>query len=295
MSSLHEPPASTAFAVETNEQRSVNQSSLGQRDSFAAHRAKVTALLCAAAGEQRGRLCVLGAGNCNDLEIGLLLAVYSEVHLVDIDHEAVTGAITRLGHSERARVHGHAPIDISGSLGRLPRWRAFQVTPEELFAFPNAAAESVAAAVPGPFDVVVSACLLSQLQLSLLRELGERHRLFEAARQLTNLAHLRVMQSLLRVGGRGLLISDASSDEICDLEPFTRLEHATDRVFRLEALAHTGKLFYAVEPGLLELTCRSDPSLAAGLALDPVADAWLWRNGPKRTLLTYALPFRRRA
>lgn len=294
MSSLHDTQAGAVLASESREQRSVNQSSLGQRAAFASHRAKVTDLVCASARAESGRVCVLGAGNCNDLDLNRLLRHYAEVHLVDLDHEAVSGAIARLGNSERARVKGHAPLDISGSLGRLDRWRAFQVTPEELMAFPSEVARTVMAALPGPFDVVVSACVLTQLQLSVLRALTPQHRLFEAARQLTNLAHFRVMQQLMGPNGRGLFVTDVSSDEICDLEPFARLEHSTDRVFRLEALAHMGKLFYAVEPGLIELTFRQDPELVARVGLEPIADAWLWRNGPSRTLLTYALPFTRR-
>ena len=68
MSSLHDTSVGAAFAAEASEQRSVNQSSLSQRTAFASHRAKVTELVCAATRGGQGRLCVLGAGNCNDLD-----------------------------------------------------------------------------------------------------------------------------------------------------------------------------------------------------------------------------------
>lgn len=286
---------SAAIALETAQQRSVNLSSLGQRARFATHRAKVTELVCAAAtGRGDGaRLCVLGAGNCNDLDLTLVAQHYAEIHLVDIDGDAVAGTIGRADKIARPRLRAHAPLDLSGLLERLPRWKAMQVTPEELFACPAECAAAVAAALPGPFDVVLSACLLTQLQLSVLRALTDQHPLFDAARQLTNLVHLRSMLRLLDKGGRGLLVTDASSDQICELERFAQFERAGERAAALLALGQAGKLFYAVEPGLLELTCRTDPELQHGVRLEPIRDAWLWQIGPERTFLSYALELER--
>ena len=273
----------------------MNQSSLLHRAAFASHRSKVTELVCAAtAGRTRPmRLCVLGAGNCNDLDLTRLSEHYAEIHLVDIDGDAVGCAIARAHESARPRLRAHAPVDLSGVLEQLPRWKAFDVTAEELMAHPGHRARAIAAALPGPFDVVLSACLLTQLQLSVLRALSDQHRLFEAARQIVNLVHLRNMRHLLAKGGRGLLVTDATSDQICELGRIEQLERAADRVVALTTLASTGKLFYAVEPGLVELTCQSDPELQRGLRIEPIRDAWLWRNGPQRTFLCYALEFER--
>ena len=285
---------SATIALELAEQRSVNLSSLGQRAAFATHRAQVTELICAAAGSNgKARLCVLGAGNCNDLDLSRVAQHYAEIHLVDIDGDAVASTISRADKSVRRHLRAHAPLDVSGVLERLPRWKAMQVTPEELFACPAECASAIATALPGPFDVVLSACLLTQLQLSVLRGLTEEHPLFEAARQLTNLVHLRSMMRLLEEGGRGLLVTDASSDQICDLEPFEHFEGAAERAAALLAHGQAGKLFYAVEPGLLALACRTDPELQRGVRLEPIRDAWLWRNGPQRTFLSYALEFER--
>ena len=287
---------SATIATETAEQRSVNLSSLGQRAAFATHRAKVTDLVCAAAGGGgTARLCVLGAGNCNDLDLTRVARHYAEIHLVDIDGDAVATTIGRADKSARPHLRAHAPLDLSGILERLPRWKEMQVTPEELFACPAECASAIASALPGPFEVVLSACLLTQLQLSVLRGLTDQHPLFEAARQLTNLVHLRSMLRLLEKRGRGLLVTDATSDQICEIERFEQIERAAERAAALLALGQDGKLFYAVEPGLLELTCRADPELQLGVRLEPIRDAWLWRNGPQRTLLSYALEFERLA
>ena len=287
-------PAS-AIALEAAEQRNVNQTSLLHRAAYASHRAKVTELVCAAAAGSSGplRLCVLGAGNCNDLDLTRVSQQYSEIHLVDIDGDAVATVIARADEAARPHLRAHAPVDLSGILERMDRWKAFDVTPEELFACPGQSSQAIASALPGPFDVVLSACLLTQMQLMVLRSLTDRHRLFEAARQILNLIHLRSLFNLLRVGGRGLLVSDVSSDQISTLERIEQLEFAADRVAALGTLGQSGKLFYSVEPGLLELTCHADPELRRGLRVEPVRDAWLWRNGPQRTFLTYALELER--
>ena len=281
--------------MEAAEQRNVNQTSLLHRAAFASQRAKVTELVCAAAAGRAGplRLCVLGAGNCNDLDLKRVSEHYAEIHLVDIDGDAVATVIARADEAARPHLRAHAPVDLSGILERMDRWKAFDVTAEELLACPGQSTQTIISSLPGPFDVVLSACLLTQLQLMVLRSLGDRHRLFEAARQIMNLIHLRSLLHLLGVGGRGLLVTDVTSDQICALERLERLEEAAERVAALGTFGQTGKLFYAVEPGLLELTCRADPELRRGLCLEPIRDAWLWRNGPQRTFLTYALEFER--
>ncbi len=44
----------------------------------------------------RGRLCLLGAGNANDVDLNALAARFGEIHLVDIDPDAVARAVARL-------------------------------------------------------------------------------------------------------------------------------------------------------------------------------------------------------
>ncbi|MFK7777794.1 MAG: hypothetical protein QM501_06680, partial [Gimesia sp.] len=53
-----------------------------------AHRERITAHLTDLAGQQRPRLCILGAGNCNDLDLNQLSQVFKEIHLVDLDESA---------------------------------------------------------------------------------------------------------------------------------------------------------------------------------------------------------------
>ena len=72
------------------EQIASNQSALGHEASFAEHRARLTREIAERApASGRGRLCLLGAGNANDVDLELLAKRFAEVHLVDLDRDAV--------------------------------------------------------------------------------------------------------------------------------------------------------------------------------------------------------------
>jgi hypothetical protein len=268
-------------------QRASNRSALPHSEAFSSHRRAQTALIVerARAGGS-SRLCVLGAGNAYDLDLPELLRAFGEVHLVDLDLEALEAARERVGPSDRERVRLHAPVDLSGMLGRLEAWRRMEVTPEELMAFPNAASRRISESLPGPFDVVASTCLLTQMQRALVETLSDRHRLFEALRQFLNLTHLRTLARLLTPEGRALLVSDLVSDVTYPLGP---LDPAGDHLALLPEIVRSGNLIYAANPELLALTAREDPFLARSAALSNAVAAWIWQNGDERRFLVYAL------
>src|SRR5262249_19148251 len=88
-----------------------NASSRSGWERYAAHRRVVTSLLTS--GTAGGRLCVLGAGNGNDLDLPALLKAFREVHLVDLDAEALTFGTTfqKVAGHPGLRTH---EIDVAG-------------------------------------------------------------------------------------------------------------------------------------------------------------------------------------
>ena len=66
------------------QQLDLNQSTRTYWESFGFHRGRITELL-AGPSNGRGRLCILGAGNCNDLDLTKLLEVFEQVVFVDLD------------------------------------------------------------------------------------------------------------------------------------------------------------------------------------------------------------------
>ena len=89
---------------------------------YQGHRQQVTAAILALAPASGGRLCLLGAGNANDLDLEQLAGRFEEVHLVDIDAAALARASGRQTPAVRARLRSHAPVDVSGLYQQLATW-----------------------------------------------------------------------------------------------------------------------------------------------------------------------------
>ncbi len=274
------------------QQRVSNTSGLPHFEAFAGHRQHLTRLLVGSTTPAGGdRLCILGAGNAYDLELEPLLSQFAEVHLVDIDADALARARGRVPEGPRARLFAHGPLDLSGMFHDIERWGRLQVTPQELMAAPAAGAKRIAAALPGPFEVVASTCLLTQLQLSLLQLLGERHQLFVALREFLTLTHLRTLAALTKPGGRALLVTD-----LCEagVFPAGRPRDDADLGSLMQELVTAGHVIHSSHPGLIDLTLGDDPVLAKAFGPSQQSQPWLWHNGPELRFLVYGLTLPRR-
>ncbi len=276
---------------EMKKQKESNKAGLRFFDDFAGHRENQTEFIVRAKEREGGRLCVLGAGNCFDLDLARVTQAFDEVHLVDIDAQALKKARARAPVEGVAKVHLHAPLDISGANKQLESWQTLRVSERELMDFPEQASARVAAALPGPFDVVVSSCLLSQLLLTLRRVLGAGHQLFQAGVMTFLVTHLRLLTRLSSSGGRAVLVSDVSSDEIAPLDAFSSLNGGVDF---LGARIDNNQVFHYTNPELLRSLASQDPWLSAQVKMNPAERAWLWNNGPNRRFLVYASLLSRR-
>jgi hypothetical protein len=269
------------------DQRVSNESGLPHFEDFRGHREQLTALILQTApAAQGGRLCVLGAGNAYDLELDALLAAFAEVHLVDIDAQALARARNRVAPEARARLFVHAPVDLSGMFHELERWARMEVTAQELMVAPARGAKLIAAALPGPFEVVVSSCLLTQLQLSLLQLLGDQHQLFVALRELLTLTHLRTLSALTSPAGHALLVTDLCDDSAF---PTGRPSSTADLAPLMNELVQAGRVIYSAHPELFKITLQDDPVLLRTFASAKLSQPWLWQNGPALRFLVYAL------
>src|SRR5262252_612142 len=188
-------------AREIQEQIESNTSAVDHFSSFAVHRQHMTALALRDVAPEAGlRLCILGAGNCYDVDLVKLASSYREIHLVDVDPAALARARQPLGADAGAKVFSHAPLDLSGLFDRLDRWARLEVEPQKLLGHAAEASAQIARSLPGPFDVVISACLLSQIQLAIYNVLSAAHPLFDAVRHIVNLTHLRTLAGLMAPG-----------------------------------------------------------------------------------------------
>lgn len=265
--------------------RGLNRETAESWHQYADHRARVTAL--APGGE---RCAILGAGNCNDLDLEVLAARYREIHLVDLDAEALERARSRQRRGVVERLVLHAPVDLSGALHRLPSFRRRTLTPAELGSLPQTSADAVVAAIGGRFDTVVSACVLSQLMHSCNEALGPETPQLQIIACALVVAHLRTMGQLLEPSGTGVLITDTVSSDSYALE---ELWGERPPLALLDHLEETENFLSGTSPSFLRRILRTDDVLAKLVEPPRLIEPWLWRLDPHLTLLAYALVFER--
>jgi hypothetical protein len=268
--------------------RKNNQATLARWDSFSEHRLRVTALALEAPGQT---LAVLGAGNCNDLDLLALAARFREIHLVDLDEEALRRAFDRQPDEVKRRLVLHAPVDLSGAFDRLAAFKSKPASPTEQARLPAAAVEKILQALPGPFDVVLSACMLSQLMHSCYVALGLQHPQLHLMAAALGLSHLRSLAALVAPGGTGLIVTDTISSETYALE-----ELWGDRppLQLLDELDRGNRTLTGTAPSFLRRILREDAEIAPLVTPPRLVEPWLWRFTEEMTFLVYALAFRRR-
>ena len=259
-------------------------------DDYAEHRRHVMELLVDAAEQARPRrLCALGAGNCNDLDLPHLLRSYDEIHLVDVDAAAVEAGVARQ-HAAGPRVRIHGRMDVTGCLhalirdlsangaknGQLDGWiEKIRTLPP----FPQ----------PSPFCVVVSLGLVTQLaEIAFSLVGGSDHpRGNDLLLALRN-HHLRKILEMTRPGGDAILISDVVSSATMS-ELGTLDERALPREMYRQVAAKN--FFTGANPYALEAMFRNDADLSSRVSEVEMLDPWRWRQGP-RVLLVSGLRLR---
>jgi hypothetical protein len=255
---------------------------------YAGHRERFTEALIESS-KSGDRVCILGAGPCNDVDLERIGSRFSEIHLVDIDKAALMGAVRRQPMAVRNRLRVHAPVDLSGFESRLKHWKRVMPTPGEIDATGSPTLRSFVV-LEGPFDLVVSACVLTQMSFRLLEALGESHPMLGLARLSLVRTHLATLLGLTARGGTGLLVSDLTSSTSFPLE--TRAESRT--LFDVMGdIVEEGAFYHAANPNLIEDLVERDPDLRAMTGYPELLEPWLWTGAFDRTYFVYALRFRR--
>jgi len=283
-------PASRAL----ESQAKANRSTRDHWAWFASHRAEIQKLVLPQIGPvlpSSPRLCVLGAGNCNDIDLKELNGAFSEVHLVDIDERALADAVRRQNVAGQNGIVLHGGVDLTGIAEVFPRWEKQQPSAAEVGEAARRAMQRVVE-VGGPFDVVLSPCLLSQLVGYASDVLGRSH---PSRRQLLlalRTRHLRTVVDLLKPGGTAVVVCDVASStgrpELLDV----RREKLPDF---LDRLTYTDRGFEGLSPAAMTEALLADPLVEPLLGSVQRVGPWLWHLGPKRTFLVYALRFTRRS
>ncbi|MDB5320971.1 MAG: hypothetical protein JWN40_2602 [Phycisphaerales bacterium] len=267
-----------------DEQSRMNDSTRGQWDWYASHRRQIERLIVPEA--RGGRICVLGAGNCNDLDLKWLVEAYAEVHLVDIDPSALERAAGRQAVAGHARLRLHAPVDLTGIAGLTAGWRGRAVNHAEAEAAIRATSTNfeTATSIGANFDVVLSPCVLSQLLCGVRDMLGKGHDVWPALKSAIRSRHLKTVTQLLKPSGRGVLIVDLASSK--RLPGLDRAKEA-DLAALMRMSVNEGKGFRGLEPAELESLLRRDGVTTS------ISAPWLWHLGWGKAFLCYGMTIRR--
>jgi hypothetical protein len=282
----------TLFDRAQRAEQSGNQETSDLWERFQGHRQRVTAEILALApggnDARGGRLCLLGAGNANDLDLEALAARFDEVHLVDIDPAALARATGRQSPAARAKLHSHAPVDLSGLYYQLDR--GSRLPPGD--AMVAAGTAEVIRQLPSELDVVVSCCVLSQMSWALERLASPDGLPVPALEQALLRIHLRVVLRAIRPTGAALLVSDLTSSLF--YPPLDELAPGEDLLALTQKLAAERKAYTVCNPELVQYILRHDAELARTCVPPTLGEPWLW-TGPKAfTYLVYPFVLRRK-
>jgi hypothetical protein len=267
----------------------INATSRDQWEAFAEHRRCLTAALAREGAPDRSRLCILGAGNANDLDLPDLLAAHREVHLVDIDSEALARGVERQGVGSHPRLQRHGGIDVTAMLGVLSGLTPMsELHPADLEAMAAWPASRTTMVLPGGFDRVASTCMLSQILETSAHALGPGHRQVDDAQAALRAGHLRLMARLAAPGGEALLITDVASSQMVAELPALDAEALPGL---LTELGRNGRHFRGVHPRQLLAALCVDPAVGPLVADAAPLSPWRWRLHD-RTYLVGAVRFR---
>jgi hypothetical protein len=286
-----ELPNSTPDPV-TASQAKCNRSTERQWGMYARHRRAIERLIVP--DRRGGSICVLGAGNCNDLDLPWLTDMYADVHLVDLDADALRSGIARQIPSPSPSLHQHAPFDLTAVAPRIAAWSKTTPSPEQI----DAATRDILSDVNLPWptcDVALSPCVLTQTinpaRDALRNHYEATHPSILSLRSALRSRHLRTIAHSLKPGGRGVLAIDLiSSEKFPDLPriPDDQLDSAMRR-FIDDKRGYRG-----LDPANVTRAIREDPGISNLITPPQFMHPWLWHLGLRRSFLVYAATFTRR-
>ena len=276
----------------TDQQARHNRQSRNGWQSATGHRRRVMQQLLRLAGTDKN-IGVLGAGNCNDIDLKQLCTGFENVTLIDIDRDAVVGGVERqLGESDEPheKISVPEPWELTGIANLLTRFSSSAPSDQSamLDTMFQRLRESNVAPWAGAFDVVASVGLLSQLVHSVTQWMegqAEMLRVIQAVRR----QHVLQCIEMLRSGGTGLLVVDFVSTDTAPLL-LAANPHELSKVAR--GLINDRNFFTGLNPAQIEQILLTDEVISPQIAGLQVNGPWLWDFGP-RHYAVYAFEFQR--
>jgi hypothetical protein len=242
---------------------------------YETHRTKVTQLLLAARTNGAKRLCLLGAGNLNDVDLATLMSEFSELVVVDADLSSLKRGLARQGFQNDDRVQIIAPSDVTGIFTELSSMQLGQSANDEVI-------ERCLIALQEPpiwneivpCDVVASVGLFTQLIDAVVRSVGESHPRFWDVVAAVRRQHLLLMLTLTQAAGAAVLVTEVVSSDSCST--LCSIAEVDLKSLLMQEIA-ARNFFTGTNPATLHQALQTDPQLTSQLAHIEFSSPWRWQ------------------
>ena len=299
---------STVFGMH----QSRNEATRGASAHYGPHRNRVMQLLGQAAVSEpllggqissfyesepalAGGLAVLGAGNCNDLDLPTLQALFSHVTLIDLDAAACQLAVSRqLGCPPHNRICVAPSTDVSGLVAALENIAKMTAEDRDRASLcdhlKQVLAQQAGANAPGNlYHCVLSTCLLSPLIDSAVLVLGAETPQLPELIQAIRHQHLLYLINSLTPGGRGILVFDFLSNQtLPDLMQIPEMELPKS----LEQAIASRNFFSGLNPFVIHQLLQSESAFRSRIDDVRLTPPWRWSLGSKQFAVA-AVTFKR--
>lgn len=232
--------------------------------AYAGHREVVTRLISSRAAES---LCVLGAGQCFDLDLPQLDLHFDRIALVDIAPAEMAKGLAHQGlsNSQSITTLGKDITESAHLFEKLKTTPTDDLIDQILDRLNNNVVN-----LDGPYDCVASTCIVSQLILNIDQAIGQQHPRFVELIQAVRSAHVQTMLKSLKPGGAGLLVTDfVSSVSLPEL--ITTRELATT----VEQALDAGNHFHGLHPTRVA-NVFDQKEIGNQLREFKISDPWRW-------------------
>lgn len=264
----------------TKEEQKRNAESRDAWERFGPHRQRVTSLLLdiPTAHHPHASLCLLGAGNLNDVDLRQLLDHYAVIQLVDLDGLAMQQGIERQCITCPPSIQLCEGFDLTGVWPQLEAFTEQTTTPAGALAEFVQHARSAHIPLPrAPFDVVASLATLSQLFDAAQRIVGNptvSWPLIQAMRS----RHLQLLLDTTKPGGTALLVFEIVSSKTCPTLPSTP---PAELPALLKQLVDQNNFFTGLNPAAIAHELISNHYLHSLITTAQFEPPWLWDLGPR--------------
>ena len=186
----------------------INAKTRSSWNSYRQHRQEITRIILSASQKHGQNVLILGAGNCNDLDLNRLVSKGTDLHLADVDIESSLEGVKRQGLTSDA-IASVKKIEMSG----LSTIDSSTLASESSFAA-ALDLDQICTHYVEHFDVVICTCVFSQMAGALRRatqpDWDQSDLLVTLRRRFIN-----EMNRLTAAGGLVIWISDLVSTDTC--------------------------------------------------------------------------------